>query len=105
MADLFEQYVGNELIYQSQHYSPHIKVRYWRDAAGPEIDYVLEISGQYIPIEVKWTERPRRDDARHVIPFLAEQGAKLAPHGYVICRCPRPERLDDRVLALPWHCL
>jgi hypothetical protein len=25
--------------------------------------------------------------------------------GYLICRCARPEQIDDRVIALPWHCL
>jgi hypothetical protein len=25
-----------------------------------------------------------------------------APHGYIVCRCPRPLRLHDRITALPW---
>src|SRR5579862_4608659 len=30
MAELFEHYVGNELIYQSQLNHPHVKIKYWR---------------------------------------------------------------------------
>lgn len=80
------------------------RLHHLRTKDGAEIDYIVEHDRRLIPIEVKWTERPNRDDARHVIPFLEEQG-KAAPLGYVICHCPRPEQLHDRVIALPWHCL
>ena len=43
---------------------------------------------------------PRRD-ARHVLTFLDEH-PKRARHGFVVCRCSRAERIDDRVTALPW---
>jgi hypothetical protein len=57
-----------------------------------------------IPIEVKWTEDPSIDDARHLRAFLTEQGRR-APHGYVVCRCDRPRRLAENVTALPWWCV
>jgi len=98
-----EQWVGTEL-WKRLGYLGRGRLHHFRTKDGAEIDFVVEIDRKLIPIEVKWTERPRRDDARHVIPFLEEQG-KVAPMGYVICRCPRPEQLDDRVVALPWHCL
>jgi hypothetical protein len=36
------------------------------------VDWVLEHHGRYVPIEVKWTERPSIDDAKHVATFIAE---------------------------------
>jgi hypothetical protein len=43
-------------------------------------------------------------DARHLILFLIEK-KKEARHGYVICQCSRPLRLNDQITALPWFCL
>jgi predicted AAA+ superfamily ATPase len=75
-----------------------------RTKAGAEVDYIVERGDSLVPIEVKWTENPSRADARHVIDFLDEQ-PKRAKHGFVICRCPRPQLLEDRVTALPWWML
>ncbi len=47
-------------------------------------------------------ERPRREDARHIIRFIEEQKGK-APWGYVVCRVHRPELLHERVMAIPWQ--
>jgi predicted AAA+ superfamily ATPase len=101
MADLFEHYVGNELIYQSQLNHPHVKVKYWRDAAGPEIDYVLEISHQFIPIEVKWSDKPRLVDARHLIKFMQEYST--AKMSYIVCRTPQTYKLAENVTVIPWQ--
>lgn len=98
-----EQWVGIEL-WKRLGYLGRGRLHHLRTKDGAEIDYVVEFDRRLIPIEVKWTERPNRDDARHVIPFLEEHGP-AAPLGYVLCRCPRPEQLHERVLALPWHCL
>ncbi len=101
IADLFEHYVGNELVYHSQLTSPHIKVKYWRDASGPEIDFILDVAHQYIPIEVKWSDKPSASDARHLKRFLDEYiEAKAA---YIISRTPHRYKLDDRIIVLPWQ--
>ena len=101
MAELFEHYVGNELIYQSQLHHPHVKVKYWRDAAGPEVDYVLDASHQFIPIEVKWSDMPRLTDARHLIKFTQEYpSAKMS---YMVCRTPKRYKLAENVTVIPWQ--
>ena len=101
MADLFEHYVGNELVYQSQLRSPQIKVRYWRDTAGPEIDYVLDVAHCFIPIEVKWTDTPDMNDARHLKKFMDEY-----PHtdlAYIVCQTPHRYKLNEQIMVLPWQ--
>ncbi|MDX2346328.1 MAG: AAA family ATPase [Legionella sp.] len=100
MADLFEQYVGTELVYQSQLKSPQIKVRYWRDTAGPEIDYVLDIAHRYIPIEVKWSSKADIHDARHLKKFIYEYQTDLA---YIICQTPHRYQLTENIIVLPWQ--
>jgi predicted AAA+ superfamily ATPase len=86
-ADLFEQYVGNELLYQSQLATPQAQVKYWRDTNGPEIDFVLDIAQHYIPIEVKWSEQPQFSDARHLQKFLQEY--PNTKQAFIVCRTPQ----------------
>ena len=100
---LFEQWVGLELWKRLQ-YQQDGQLSYLRSKHGAEIDFIVEKGGVVIPIEVKWTDRPSLSDARHLLPFLQEQGPK-APHGYIICRCAHPMQLHPRITALPWFCL
>lgn len=101
MAELFEHFIGNELVYQSELQSPLIKVRYWRDSAGPEIDFVLDINNRYIPIEVKWSDKPNIDDARHLKKFLEEYPE--ASQAYIICRTSQRYKLSDKITVVPWQ--
>ena len=80
---------------------PAERAEYLRSKAGAEVDFIIARGGRPIPIEVKWTEHPTPGDARHLLTFLDEH-PKRARHGYVICRCPTPLALTDRVTALPW---
>jgi hypothetical protein len=100
---VFEQWVGIELWKRLQ-YLGEGRLHYLRSRDGAEIDFIVERQGALVPIEVKWTERPDRSDARHLLTFMQEHPQK-ARQGFVICRCPRPMRLADRVIALPWFCL
>ena len=79
-------------------------LHYLRTKDGAEIDFIVERGGTLVPIEVKWTESPSLSDARHLLTFLREH-PKKARHAYIVCRCDRPLRLDDKVTALPWFCL
>ncbi|MBB70879.1 MAG: hypothetical protein CMF50_00585 [Legionellales bacterium] len=99
-GDLFEQFVGNEIVKLIHLFLPQAKLKYWHDHAGPEVDYVIEFNRQYIPIEVKWTETPSRSDARHVFKFMDEYDC-MTP-GYIVCRTPKPVQLADNVIAVGW---
>ncbi|MBI2893879.1 MAG: ATP-binding protein [Deltaproteobacteria bacterium] len=103
MGELFEQFVGLELIRACRLHFPSARVRFWRDPDGPEVDWVVEHHGGYVPVEVKWTDRPGSADARHLNVFLSEhRGAK---QGFIVCRCPRALAVDNRVDAVPWQTL
>ncbi len=101
LGDLFEQFVGLELIRNAHINCPQAKVHYWKDSSGPEIDFVLEKDQLYIPMEVKWSENPNFRDAKHLHKFLEEYSN--APHGYIICRTPRPYSIAENITALPWQ--
>ena len=97
---LFEQWVGIELWKRLQ-YLGGGRLHYLRTKGGAEVDFIIEHKRRLTPIEVKWTERPSLQDARHLLTFLAEHRDR-ASRGYLVCRCPRPVELHPRVLALPW---
>jgi predicted AAA+ superfamily ATPase len=100
---VFEQWVGIELWKRLQ-YLGDGTLHYLRTKAGAEVDFIIARRGQLTPIEVKWTEHPTLADARHLVTLLGEH-PKRARHGYLICRCPVPLALGDRVTALPWSSL
>jgi predicted AAA+ superfamily ATPase len=99
----FEQWVGLELWKRLQ-YLGEGKLSHLRTKDGAEVDFILERGGMLSPIEVKWTERPRAEDARHLLTFLDEH-PRQAEQGYLVCRCSRPARIHDKITALPWFCL
>lgn len=101
MGELFEQLVALELIRHARVHAPGARVRFWRDPDGPEVDWVLENEGAWLPIEVKLTDRPAERDARHLRTFMEEYGART---GLVVCTAPRPIRLGrSGVTAIPWQ--
>lgn len=99
---LLEQWVAQELIARAGYRGRGHRVSFWRTTSGAEVDFVWETPREDLPIEVKWTARPRPGDARHVETFL-DQFPTRARRGLVVCRCERAQQLTDRVRAIPWH--
>ena len=103
LGELFEQMIGLELIRLCRSHAPSAKLHFWRDPEGPEVDWVVAHQGRYVPIEVKWSERPVAADARHLQVFLDEY--PNAKKGFIVCRCVRPLAIDRRITAVPWQSL
>ncbi|MDP3042474.1 MAG: ATP-binding protein [Candidatus Omnitrophota bacterium] len=101
MGLVFEQFIGLELLRSAHTNGKGVKLRFWRDPDGPEVDWVVDADGVYTPIEVKWTDNPAPADIRHLEVFLSEY--KTAGTGYVVCRVPRKVKLSDRIFAIPWQ--
>ncbi len=100
MGYLFEEFVGLELLRQLRFFSPRGKLQFWRDANGPEVDWVLENNGNYLPIEVKWTTKPNVTHAKHLHLFLQEYPSHK---GYVVSRIPYRQKLSAQIEAVPWQ--
>jgi len=101
MGGLLEQFIGLELLRSAHIKGRGAKIRFWRDPDGPEVDWIIDEDGIYIPIEVKWTENPASSDIRHLEVFLSEY--KSAKAGFLVCQVPRKAKLSDRIFALPWQ--
>tara|TARA_R110000868_G_scaffold158036_3_gene385769 strand:+ start:12127 stop:13344 length:1218 start_codon:yes stop_codon:yes gene_type:complete len=100
-GQLLEQFVGIELLRIIREKSWMATLYYWRDNDGPEVDWVVKLDKKLIPVEVKWKDMPRDKDMRHLKTFLNEYDE--ADIGYVICRCQRPMKMAENIIALPWQ--
>ena len=99
-GNLFEQFIGLELIRFARLQSEKTTVHFWRDPLGPEVDYLLSRHSTLLPIEVKWTETPTPRDAKHLELFIKEH--PTAQKGYVVCQVSRPQVLADGIEAISW---
>ena len=99
---LFEQFIGLELekLINQHQYEKNFRLLFWRDHAGPEIDFILEHQGTYIPIEVKWTTKPNNKDIKHLTKFMQEYSVKKI--AYVVCQTPYPYELAENIMAISW---
>lgn len=99
-GDLFEQFIGIEILKLIKIFAPQAKCFYWRDHTGPEVDYVIEFNRQYLPIEVKWTSKPSKKDARHLLLFIKEYECALP--AYIVCQAPNPIEINSDIIAVNW---
>lgn len=100
MGHLFEQFIGLELLHLARNKTKRITLNFWRDLEGREIDWILSYEDKIFPIEVKWTDKPSIQDARHLKTFLNDYNLKT---GYIVCRCERARKLDRQITAIPWQ--
>lgn len=100
MGQLFEEFVGLELLRQLRYFSPRGRLQFWRDANGPEVDWVIEHAGEFLPIEVKLTDRPSASQIKHLLLFMQEYPAQK---GYLVCRIPYRQYLSKQIEAIPWQ--
>ena len=96
-GQLIEQFVGQELLVHQPNYEP-AELHYWRrDTPGSqaEVDYVISLAGQIIPIEVKaghshWLKSLRILMAERKLPL----GLRISEH---------PLGYAEGVLSLPLY--
>ena len=100
-GELFEQWVGLELCRHARSLGRTRQVTFWRDPAGPEVDWIWQNEGELVPFEVKWSASPDRRDARHLETFMSEYPE--SSQGFVVCQTPVRYQLTDRIQALPWQ--
>lgn len=101
LGELFEQYVGIELLRYARLAPLRTKLKFWRDHNGAEVDWVIEREQEYIPVEVKWSANPKESDTKHLKVFLEEY--REARHGYVVCQTPRRFKMGKNITAIPWQ--
>jgi len=99
---IFEQWVLGELYFRCQCAGRGYRLSTWSTSSGAEVDGIIETPEEVIPVEVKWTDRPSPQDARHVKTFIRLH-KDLCKRGFIICRTPRRQKLAEHITALPWN--
>jgi len=96
-----ENLVLNDLLSWRDARLERAEISFWRTRTGEEVDFVVEVGGRLLPIEVKATVRPRLDDARHLRTFQREY-ADTSRKGLLLHDGDLVEWLTPDVLAAPW---
>ncbi len=100
-GQLFEQYIGLELIRWARRQHGKARILFWNDPSGPEIDWLIETANELIPIEVKLSKKPTLSDAKHIRTFMKEY--PKAKRAFVVAQNQQPFQLDENILAVSWE--
>ena len=90
-----------ELLRATRQATADLRLRFWRDPGGPEVDWIVVAGDRWLPVEVKWSGAPGERDVRHLRTFLAEY--PQAREAIVVCRTPRRFKIDANITAVPWQ--
>jgi len=101
---LFEHFVMLEIVRRVRALNKNYKINYWRTSGGAEVDCVIDLGSEVIPIEIKSSAKVRLGDLKGLKNFL-EEYSPLAKTGYVITTGERKQKLSKNIIALPWNCL
>jgi uncharacterized protein len=96
-----ENLVLNDLLCWRDARAERAEILFWRTATGDEVDFVLELGRQLLPIEIKATSRPRLGDVAPLRAFRQDYG-KAARAGLLLHTGTMLEWLAPDVLAVPW---
>jgi len=74
---------------------------FWRTTAGSEVDLLVDVGGQLVPLEAKLSATPRPEMAKAIRAFRASLPAQAHP-GYVVHPGDSRLPLGGGVSALPY---
>lgn len=80
--------------------APGRSVHHWRLQSGQEVDFILEMDGGLLAVEVKTTTHSGRGDARHLGTFMERHPDTR--RGLLLSADPHIRMISDRVIAAPW---
>ena len=83
--------------------TPRARLYFWRTRAGDEVDFVVEHGRRVLAIEVKMTDAPGYRHTAGLRRFLEEH--PTAAGGILLHAGAAVQRLDEKIVALPWTML
>ena len=98
---IYETFVFDELLKANTSSKKRANIYYYRTSDQKEIDFILEISGRLIAIEVKSSKTISKDDFKHIY-HLKENLQSKFDKGVVFYTGDRAIKLDDDMFALPF---
>ena len=98
---IMETAVLSELVRTLTHRGIDPQIFFWRTMAGTEVDFVVDVGGRLVPIEVKLSATPRPVMAAAIKTFHGDLGRAALP-GYAVHPGDIHLPLGPRVNALPF---
>ncbi|HFE53807.1 MAG TPA: DUF4143 domain-containing protein, partial [Bacteroidetes bacterium] len=99
---LLENAVFGEIYRAFVHRGQEPRLYFWRTASGHEVDFILDLGHQIVPVEVKLTATPKPALARNLVKFKELFGAKVS-RAFLVCLAPRSFFLTRDVVALSYR--
>lgn len=99
---LFEHMVILELMRRIRSLGKNYKIYYWRTSGGAEVDCVLDIGKEIIPIEIKYSKNVSSSDLKGLEIFLKDY-RKLVKRAYVVTLGGRKEKIANKIMRIPWN--
>ncbi|MEW6040013.1 MAG: DUF4143 domain-containing protein, partial [Elusimicrobiota bacterium] len=90
-----------EIIRRIRALNKNYKVYFWRTSAGAEVDCIIDLGEEVIPIEIKASRTVILNELKGLKIFLSDY-SKIAKKGYVITMGERKEKITDNITAIPW---
>jgi predicted AAA+ superfamily ATPase len=75
---------------------------HWRTLAGAEVDIIVELNGQFYPIEIKSTTTIKAQDVRGIKAFKETYPHLNIMTGVVIYAGKECYRIEEDIVAVPW---
>jgi uncharacterized protein len=98
---IFETAVLSEIIKTFVHRGDEPEVYFWRTSTGSEVDFILNVGGKLIPIEVKLSATLHPSMAGSILAFQEDIGGKAAS-GFVIHPGDTRLPLAPAVMGVPF---
>jgi predicted AAA+ superfamily ATPase len=98
---IMEAAVLSEIMKAYMHRGEEARVYFWRTSTGVEVDLIVDIGMELIPIEVKLSSTPRPAMAKSIKIFKQDMG-KQAGRGYVVHPGDVTLPLGDDITAIPF---
>ena len=100
---LFEGLVVGEAFKAFSMKGKRADLYFWRSQERLEVDLILQIGTQLIPVEIKLTSTPSLKHVEPLNKFKKLTGAQADSQGLLVCRIEKPIDLPSNNQAIPWH--
>ena len=100
-GNIFETFIIGEFYKRMYHVGEKPPFYFWRDKTGNEIDLLIDIDQEMLPIEIKASKTYSREFKSSVLSWLNLKG-NASQRGFVIYRGDHLVGKNSTVTAIPW---
>ena len=100
-GNIFETFIIGELYKRVYHVGEKPPFYFWRDKTGNEIDLLVDIGSELLPVEIKSSKTYSREFKSSVLSWLNLKG-NTSKKGFVIYRGKDVVGRKSTVTAVPW---